>query len=299
MEHGGSCLGVCYTDNHLFYSVNTPGQVSHLARIGSIDFSFDIEETIITGNPSGFPAFKSSIEELREEFQCKTAKILAPAPEECWTVVPRAVYEDASEREAHIKLLMQGTERQNIQVIWHTLSNPDYRLLLLRDTQILRGFNYLLESFRTVDIVTDFEIALDWQLHTNSSESFLMIHCQKNYISITSFILGKLRGCTNIEYDEFADLPYLWNLYEGNLSWMNGIHDKTYLYGYFSSQVSDRLQSYWYNHGETINMNTLPEMGVDADEKTYGFRLEAAFPAILMSLNRDLEKTEVHENYNG
>lgn len=287
MAHSGSCLGVCYTENHLFYSVNTPGQDAQLARIGSIDFSFDVEETIITGNSSGFPALKNSLEELKEEFHCNTAKILAPATEECWSIVPRAVYEDTSEREAHIQLLMQGTDRQYIQTIWHTVSNQDYRLLLLRDTQTLRGFNYLLESFGTVDIVTDFEIAMDWQLHTNSGESFLMIHCQKNYISVTSFILGKLRDCTFIEYDNFGDLPYLWNLYQENLSWMSGIHDKTYVHGYFSSQITDRLQSYWYHHGDIITMNTLRDMNVNADEKTYGFRLEGAFPAILMSLNID------------
>lgn len=300
MEYGGgSCLGVCYTDNHLFYSVNTPGQDNHLARIGSIDFSFDIEETIITGNPSGFPALKNSIGELKHDFQCNTAKVLAPATEECWTIVPRSVYEDASEREAHIHLLMQDSNRENIQTIWHSVSNSDYRLLLLRDSQNLRGFNYLFESFGTVDIVPDFEIAMDWQLHRENNESFLMIHCQKNFISITSFILGKLRGCTNIEYDNFSDLPYLWNLYEGNLSWMNGIHDRSYIYGYFSSQVREMLQPYLYHHGDIVTMNSLQEMNVDAEEKTYGFRLESAFPAILMSLNKDLEKTEVHENYNG
>lgn len=297
---GGSCLGVCYTDNHLFYSVNTPGQDAHLARIGSIDFSFDIEDAIITGNNDGFPALRNSIDELKQEFDCSTAKILAPATEECWSVVPRAVYEDASEREAHIQLLMHGSERREIQAIWHAVSNNDHRLLLLRDNSSLQGFSYLLDSFSSVDIITDFEIALDWQLHNNnSSNSFLMVHCQENYISITSFILGKLRGCTYIEYDDIADLPYLWNLYESNLSWLKGIHDNTYVYGYFGSQISEILQSYWYHHGEIVVLNSLHQMNVMADEKTYGFRLESAFPAILMSLNKDLEKTEIHENHNG
>lgn len=297
---GDSCLGVCYTDNHLFYSVNTPGQDAHLDLIGSIDFSFDIEDTLITGNNDGFPALRNSIEELKQEFDCKTAKILAPATEECWSIVPRAVYEDASEREAHIQLLMHGSERREIQAIWHAVSNTDHRLLLLRDNSSLQGFNYLLDSFSSVDIVTDFEIAQDWQLHSNDkSNSFLMVHCQKNYISITSFILGKLRGCTYIEYDDIADLPYLWNLYESNLSWLKGIHDNTYVYGYFGSRISEILQSYWYHHGEIVIMNSLRQMNVVAVEKTYGFRLESAFPAILMSLNKDLEKTEIHENHNG
>lgn len=296
---GGSCLGVCYTDNHLYYSVNTPGQDGRLTRIGSIDFSFDIENAIITGDSDSFPALRNSIEELKKEFDCNTAKILAPATEECWSIVPRSVYEDASEREAHIQLLMHGSERREIQAIWHAVSNADYRLLLLRDNSSLQGFSYLLDSFGSVDIVTDFEIAQDWQLHNDTKNSFLMVNCQKNYISITSFILGKLRGSTYIEYDDISDLPYLWNLYESNLSWLNGIHDNTYVYGYFSSRITEILQSYWSHHGEIVSMNSLRRMNVMADEKTYGFRLERAFPAILMSLNKDLEKTEIHENHNG
>lgn len=299
MDSGESCLGVCYTDNHLFYSVNTPGQDGRLARIGSIDFSFDIEDSIISGDSSSFPALRNSIEELKEEFNCSTAKILSPAAEECWTVVPRAVYEDASEREAHIQLLMHDRERREIQAIWYAVSNNDYRLLLLRDNSSLHGFNHLLQSFGTIDVVTDFEIAIDWQMHINSSDSFLMIHCKNNYISISSFILGKLRGCTYIEYDNIADLPYLWNLFMSKLSWLKGIHDKTYVYGFYSSQAIEILQSYWYHHGEITLLNSLREMHVEADEKTYGFRLESAFPAILMSLNKDLENTEIHENYNG
>ena len=299
MEPGESCLGVCYTDNHLFYSVNTPGQDGHLTRIGSIDFSFDIEDSIITGKSSSFPALRNSLEELKSEFHCSTAKILSPATEECWTIVPRAVYEDASEREAHIQLLMHGHERREIQAIWYKISNSDYRLLLLRDNSSLHGFNHLLQSFGSVDIVTDFEVAMDWQMHINSSDSFLMIHCKNNYISISSFILGKLRGCTYIEFDDISDLPYLWNMYESKLSWLKGIHDKTYVYGLYSSRAIDILQSYWYHHGEIIPLNSLKKMHVEANEKTYGFRLESAFPAILMSLNKDLENIEIHENYNG
>jgi len=299
MVHSGSCLGVCYTDNHLYYSVNTPGQDAYLTRIGSIDFSFDIEEAILTGNSSSFPAVQNSLIELKDEFDCTTAKILAPPTEECWTIVPRAVYEDASEREAHINLLMHGTERENIQAIWHSISNQDYRLLLLRDNQKLQGLYILLDSFRDADIISDFEIAADWQMHKTGNDSFLMIHCHQNYITITSSILSKVRGCTCIQYDNFTDLPYLWNLYESNLTWLSGIHDKTYVYGFFSSQITEILQPFWYHHGDIITLNTLHVMNVDASEKTYGFRLESAFPAILMCLNKDLKKTKIHENYNG
>jgi hypothetical protein len=36
-------------------------------------------------------------------------------------------------------------------------------------------------------------------------------------------------------------------------------------------------------------MNSLQVMSVDAEEKTYGFKLESAYPAIMMSLNKDAE----------
>jgi hypothetical protein len=39
-------------------------------------------------------------------------------------------------------------------------------------------------------------------------------------------------------------------------------------------------------------------MKVEAPEKTYGFRLESAFPAILMSLNKEMANSPFDENYN-
>jgi hypothetical protein len=299
MAYDGSCLGVCYSENQLFYSVNKPGQAGHLSHIGCIDFNFDVEEAIIRANSESFPALKSSLSDLQKEFSCTSVKVLAPATEECWTIVPRAVYEDASEREAHIQLLMRGSDRSEIQAIWHPVSKNDCRLLLLRDNSCMQGFNNLLKSFVNTEYVADFELGVDWQLHIRSSSAFLMIHCRKTYLSVSSFVLGKLRGCTFIEYEHITDLPYLWNLYAENLSWLRGLHDNTYLYGQYSSNIEEILRPYWNDHGEISTLNSLSEMNVTAPEKTYGFRLESAFPAIIMSLNKDAESTMIHENYNG
>ncbi|TVR35607.1 MAG: hypothetical protein EA390_01440 [Balneolaceae bacterium] len=292
MSSDGSCLGVCYADNHLFYSVNDPEKENHLKHIGSIDFNFDVQNAIITGGNQGFAALKTSLETLKETFGCTSVKILSPATEECWSIVPRAVYEDSSEREAHLSLLMQGFERNEIETVWHPVSNVDYKLILLRNTGSMQGFNHLLGAFPNAEYVSEFEIGADWQTHSNANGSFLMIHCTKQYISASSYILGKLRGCTFIRYDNASDLPYLWALYAGKLSWMQGIHEEIYVFGHYSSVVTETLTPYWDDSGEVIVMKSLDAMGLDANEKTYGFRLESVFPAIMMSLNLDAKLEE-------
>lgn len=285
MAADGSCLGVCYADNHLFFSVNHPSKDNQLEHIGSIDFSFDVESAIITGDQQGFPVLKTSLESIGEKYECSTVKILSPATEECWTIVPRAVYEHSSEREAHIALLMHGFGREEIEATWHALSNADYRLLLLRKRPSMKGFNHLLGAFRDSEYVSEFEIGNDWQLHRQANGAFLMIHCTGGYISVSSYLLGKLRGCTFIRYEDPADLPYLWKMYADSLNWMEGIHDEVHIFGHHSHTVSEALSPYWDDSGTIHVMNTLDVMNVDAVEKTYGFPLESVFPAIMMSLN--------------
>jgi hypothetical protein len=292
MDPSGACLGVCYSDNHLFYSVNSPGKKSRVHHIGSIDFTFDVENAIVTGSSDEFPALNSALESIRKEYNCTSVKILSPASKECWSVVPRVVYEDPSEREAHIQLLMHGIERSDIHTTWHRVYKSGCRLMLLRNNQSMLGFNYLLRSFVYTEYVSDFELAIDWQIHTRNTGSFLMIHCHKRYISATSFILGKLRGCTYIEFDYISDLPYLWNLFSDRLPWLRGIHDENFVYGHYSSEVAELLSPYWRDHGEIRFFNMLDDVNVDADEKTYGFKLGSAFPAIIMSLDVDIDKNK-------
>lgn len=285
MSNEGSCLGVSYADHHLFYSVNSPGSREHLQHIGSIDFSFDVQSAIIRGDNAGFPALKTSLEKLKEEYNCSSVKILSPPAEECWTTVPRSVYEDSAEREAHIGLLMHGLDRSDIEATWHPLSNTDFRLLLLRKKSSMMGFSNLLGSFSDTEFVSHFEIGGDWQNHSRVNGSFMIVFCGQDCITASSYILGKLRGCTYIRYDNPSDLPYLWSLYAEKLTWMNGLHDQIYICDHFSHSVSEILTPYWDDSGDVTVMNSLSRMNVSADEKTYGFPLESAFPAIMMSLN--------------
>lgn len=285
MEPVQSCLGVCYTGKHLFYSVNDPKLSKQLARIGSIDFNFDIDQAIQSGSSETFPVLKSTLEEIRKEYGCSTAKLLAPAAEECWSVVPKSVYDDASEREAHIQLLMRGSDRNHVQATWFSIINSDSRLLLLRDSNCMAGFDELFSSFYITEYLSDFELGMEWQHHTQNKSSFLMVNCQSNLISVSSFVFGKLRGCTFLEFDVISDLPYLWNLYAGNLPWMSGMRDETFVFGHYGKAIADILQTYWYDHGNIHFMDSLQKMQVNANEKTYGFKLESAFPAIISSLN--------------
>ena len=107
-----------------------------------------------------------------------------------------------------------------------------------------------------------------------------------------------MRGCTYIEYDELTDLTYLWNLYAGHLPWMKGMHENTFVFGHFSKHVTDILKGFWHDHGTIHIPHSLNIIKVDAPEKTYGFRLESAFPAILMSINKEMVDNTLHENYN-
>lgn len=285
MAGGGSCLGICYADNHLYYAVKNPGHNNLLHRIGCIDFNFDVREAITSSTHTGFAVLSNSLHDLKNEFKSSTVRILIPAIQECWSIVPRSVYEVASEREAHIRLLMRFHERSAVETTWHSVSKPDSQLLLLRNQASFTGFESLMHSFGNLETVSDFELAHSWQVHTKDNGAFIMVHCQQSYISITSYVLGKLRSCTYFRYDYVRDLPYLWNLYAANMPWLSGIHDNIFIFGHSAHKAAEQLTPYWHDHGTLTFLDSLKDMQVSASEKTYGFPLESAFPAILMSLN--------------
>ena len=299
MVDEGACLGICYADNQLFYSVNKPHNSGTLQYIGCIDFNFDVRNAIVNGDGDSFSGIKASLEKLKLSFNCSTVRVLSPATKECWSILPRSVYEDPKERQAHIDVLMHGTEHSDLESTWYSLHNDDYKLLLVRNTRTMQGFRNLLGAYPNSEYVAEFEVGSAWQNHTEINGSFLTINCHNNYISVSSHILGKLRGSTVIKYDDRTDLPYLWALYSNNLSWMRGIHEQIYIYGQYAGEISEALTPYLDDAGEVTVMNNLEKMSVEANESTYGFRLESAFPAILMSLNSDADKELTDADHNG
>ena len=113
----------------------------------------------------------------------------------------------------------------------------------------------------------------------------MTICCYQNCISIASFILGKLRGATYIPYDEVQDLPYLWLQHTQQLNWMGGLHEEIYVYGENAFQFIEILEPFWDDAGTITKMDTLEKIQIEADEQTYGFNLESAFPAIMLALS--------------
>ena len=287
MEQSHPILGLCFFGNQLFYAVSEPDNPDKLSRIGSFDFNFNVAETLLSNSKQHFRGISQTVNQLKKEYDIQHVRILSFPTQECWTTVPKIVYDNSDEREKHIKILMSGVDRSDIYPTWYNLSNQDYRLLLLRNQKALNGWEKLASDASTTDMISDFEVGARWIQHANPGGSFMTIGCFHNCISVTSFILGKLRGATYIRFDDLRDLPYLWLQHTQALNWMKGLHEEIYIYGQKAYRVIEILKPFWDEAGTISKMNTLDKMQINADEKTYGFNLEQAFPAIMLALNYD------------
>ena len=285
MAEVSACLGLCFFDHQLFYAVNNPSQEASLGRVGAVDFNFDVVEAVISAQKKHLNGLRNSIDEVKQRFDIDQVRLLLNPTMECWTALPRLVYDDAEEREAHINILMNGLERTRIHPAWHALSNENFKLLQLRTDHSLEGVQRLTSGISKVDYVSEFEIGENWINHTRPGGSFLTVCCFKNCISVSSFILGKLRGATYINFDHPENLPYLWLQRAQELSWMQGLHEQIQVYGQQAFHIIEILQPFWDDDGTVIKMDTLKKMQVSADEDTYGFDLELVYPAIMLALN--------------
>lgn len=284
MNQSHPSLGLCFFDNQLFYAINDQQESKKLARIGSIDFNFDVTDAIISGDSRHFPGIRQTVARLKQQYDVRHIRILSLPFNECWTILPKMVYDNADEREAHINILMNGVDRNQIHPTWYNLSNQNFKFLLLRNQQALKGLEKLAPSASTTDLISEFELGDRWVQHTNAGGSFITICCFNRCISISSFILGKMRGATYITYEDVEDLPYLWLQQAQQHSWMQGLHEEFHVYGTKAYQIIDILEPFWDEAGHVIKMDALQKMQVQADEDTYGFSLEQAFPAILLAL---------------
>jgi hypothetical protein len=287
MSSAGDCLGLCFTDQQLFYAVSDANRPKHLLHIGCIDFNFSIKEIITdaTANRDHFSGLVNTISQLHQTFDCSLARLLIPVSFECWSILPRLVYETPDEREDHLSILMNDMPRHELETTWFDLSNQDHKLLLIRNRKLIEQFRDLLSPFSQTDFVSDFELGREWNNHTNSNGTCLTVNCLSGHLALSSYMLGKLRGTTYIYFDSVNDLPFLWTYYGQELSWFNGIHDNVYVYGPNSIDVIEVMSSYFNETGKITLLNNLESIGVEAEESTYSFKLESAFPAIMLSLN--------------
>ena len=278
-------LGICFFSDRLYYAVNQPESKATLRKVGCFDFNFDVADAIRFQHIEHYSHIQNIVNELIKEQSVTSLRVLTPLSDECWTMFPKIVYGNADEREDHLSILMKGVSRQDIIPIWHSLSKTRCKFLCIRRKSRVEGLNKLALSVGTNDYSSDFEIASIWSENTKSSASFLMIGCHQHAISITSFVLGKFRAATYIKFNQTEDLPYHWLQTGRHSSWIMGLHDNTYLFGTYTNEIERVLQHFWGNSTRAVTLNSLDEIGVLADEKTYGFDLAEAFPAILLSLD--------------
>jgi hypothetical protein len=277
-------LGVCFSDRQLFYAINQPGETLSLTRIGKIDFNFDVHPSMLHRDAVHYPGLLDATDRLIRQYQVSEMRCLFPATNESWTALPKSVYDQPSEREAYLKILKHGDSRQQLEPYWFELSNRDFRFLTVRNKLQSEGYKQLGDLCSRSDLSSEFEIALKWVRQTQNSGSFQIIGCYSDHITVTSCVMGKLRAATYLRFPYVEDLSYLWMQSAQTLSWLNGVHDAIYMYGTNCYLVHEVLQNHFDKNTRIVRFGTLREMSLQAPEETYGFNLEEAFPAIVLSL---------------
>ncbi|MBP3192808.1 hypothetical protein [Natronogracilivirga saccharolytica] len=276
-------LGLRLDANKLYYAVSRQDNPGFIDHIGQIDFSFDIPASILKRDSDTFPTLADVINKLVRQHKVTNTNLLMPPSSECWTIVPKAVQEEEDERYDHLNILTQGIGVQETEPEWFPLSNRDFKLLAIRQKEHLTSFALMLREEVDGQLHSDFEIGLKWLGLDGHRGSFMCVSAYQGVLSVSSYLLGKLRAATYIRYDNLDDLPFLWLQYASHLSWIQGIHEKVLVFGNRSDKVSDVLGSYWDESSEIIVMDSLNKMNVTSDETTFSFPLEEAFPAIVLA----------------
>lgn len=277
-------LGIYISDQSLYYGISEPESGRSLLKIGSYDFSYDLDSIIEEGSQKQHDGLREVIQNLQETFDVGQAHLAIHPKHECWVSLPKLVKDTSDERDAHLQMLTGKSDRSKMQLYWFDLSKQNYKFLVLRNSDIMKAYHHLTKSIPEVEFVSDFEIGKHWVSHSDNRGSFLTICCKGSVLSVASYMLGKLRAATYIHFDHVDDLPYLWSLNAEHLPWMQGFHEQIYLYGEQTQKTLDILMPYLDSGAEIISMNSLQKIKVEAEEKTYGFALELAFPAILLTL---------------
>ena len=283
MSGSSTCLAINFYERRLFYAVSDASERRKIVRLGSNEYSFSIADAFRAAENRKLDGVYSVIKGLKAEYDPKLLLVTTFPFHECWSILPKLVQDQSDERESYLGILMRGVNRQHVDTTWHDLSNRDYRLLALRDRRIMGSFERFGEIVPATDFVSDFEVGTKWTSNPTSGGSYLTICAHAGYLSISSYLLGKLRGTTGIRFDSYEDLSYLWALNAQHLRWMKGIHEQVLFYGYRSASVCDILRSLLDPASDVVVMDSLAAMGVSANEETYNFDLSQAFPSVMLA----------------
>jgi hypothetical protein len=274
-------LGVCLSGNRVYYAVSSaPGRIE---RIGQYQFQFPAL-LALKSDPEASASLKSALSRVVLEFNCAKAHFLVPAELEVWTTVARSVYDEPDEREGYLAILGEHINRRNLEPTWYPLSNREFRLLIIRDLAHTQAFEKLVTPVPVPEYLSAFECGIRWSLHSKSKGNYLIIQFDGNRVIIASLILGKLRGATHFPFLNDADLPFLWLHHAQFLHWMKGIHDTIIVFGTNADERFERLRLYLDQSIQTQFMRSPADMKIDVEDKTYGFDISEAWPAVLAAL---------------
>ncbi len=276
-------LGICFSGSQVFYAVHQTGRPGAIERIGQASFQFPVLETVVTDSDAR-SGVKSVIRRIQQEYSCTQARVVTPPAFETWLSVPKAVYDDPQERDAYFATFGSHIGTANLEPFWFPLSNREFRLLALRDRRNAQLLEDLLSPLPVGDQISDFELGIRWALHSKSKGSYLTLHFFEDRLSVSSFILGKLRGATHVQFSHPGDLPYLWLHHAQHLHWMRGIHDQVLVFGHNASDSAAFLKPYTDQAVEVVTVNSPEKMGIEVADKTYGFDVSQAWPAVLAAL---------------
>ncbi len=283
MPESTICIAVNFFEKRLFYAVSEQSERRKLIRLGSNEYSFSIADAFRSGDGRKLNGVYAVIKNLKTEYDPKVLYVTTFPVHECWSILPKIVQDQPDERESYLGILMRGVQRQHVETTWHDLSNRDYRMLALRDRRIMGAYERFGEIVPAADFVSEFEVGSKWASNPKGGGSYLTVGAHAGHLSVSSYLLGKLRGTTGIRFDTYEDLPYLWALNAQHLRWMNGIHEQVLFYGFRSSAVCDVLRSQLDPVSDVMVMDSLAAMGVSALEETYNFDLSQAFPSVMLA----------------
>lgn len=283
MSEDGHALGINFSGNNIYYAVGDGLKQGALSHIGRIDLNFPILDAILGPDEDLCSHISKVISRLREKYTLSNIRLITYPQLECWTTVPKIVYDDSREREAHMGFLIKGMDRKNIETFWNEMSNHDFRFLTIRDRAVMSLFEGFVPAFPNTEFCSDFEVGLQWVQHSGAMGSFMSISCNPHTITVSSYLLGKLRAATCLRFRHLDDLPYIWKQSERHMKWMKGYHEEIMLFGNKTARVVEMLRPFWDGSAEISIMDNLYSMKVATEEQTYSFPLEEAFPAIMMA----------------
>ncbi|MEN9840027.1 MAG: hypothetical protein RL177_1506 [Bacteroidota bacterium] len=278
-------LGLNFAGRDLLYAVSAGGKVTTLHHIGRIVLNVDATQALGRPGSEDLRVVSAAVRDLVVKHGIKRIRLIVPAELETWATVPKLVYDHPDEREAYLSILHHGVDRAELAPTWHELSNRDYKLLGVRAKSTLAGYREIGDLAPEYDLCSEFEAGLEWISAQSNPGSVLLIGCHESVLTVSSFTLGSLRAATWFRFEDPSDLRYLWPHTAASAKWMSGVHERILLYGANAWQNADLLHAFHESSIPFLRLDSLSLIGVAAEEQTYGFGLDEAFPAIMMAIN--------------